>query len=150
MNIEHMLSVFTSVNPNSDGIWDACANFIDHLYWYKKWQTMLRPKIEALPGDLPSKPVCLLQLLRLFQSVGNNMERKRLLIHTLRLERERRNETQVAHILVCLSKTNRLLSLHEEGIAQAGEALKVFERLGNTMGQAGCLNALSRLLHQHK
>ena len=150
VNVEHLLDVFTSIDADSNEIWEACAHFLHHLYWHKKRQTMLRAKIEGLPDDHPSKPVCLLQLSRLFQSVGNNVERKRLLAHALRLERERGNNHQAARTLMYLSDANRLLYLREEGIQQAGEALEIFERLGSTIEQAECLNALARLLHQDK
>ena len=150
VNVEHLLDVFTSISADSEEIWNACANFMQHLYWHKKRQTMLRAKIEGLPDDHPSKPVCLLQLSRLFQSVGNNVERRRLLAHALRLERERGDNHQVARTLMYLSDANRLLYLREEGIQQAGEALEIFEGLGSTIEQAECLNALARLLHQGK
>jgi len=34
-NVEHLLDVFTSVNTKSKEVWDACAKFMDHLYWHK-------------------------------------------------------------------------------------------------------------------
>jgi tetratricopeptide (TPR) repeat protein len=150
VNVEHLLNVFTSIDVVPREIWDACANFMQHLYWHKKRKTMLGAKIEGLPDCHPSKPTCLLQLSRLFQSVGNHVERKRLLAHALKLEKERGNNHQVARTLMYLSDANRLLFLREEGIQQAGEALKIFERLGSTIEQAECLNALARLLHQDK
>ena len=30
-NVEHLLNTFTSADVNSINIWDACANFMDHL-----------------------------------------------------------------------------------------------------------------------
>jgi hypothetical protein len=26
VNVEHLLDIFTTADPNSDSIWDACAN----------------------------------------------------------------------------------------------------------------------------
>jgi hypothetical protein len=71
VNVEHLLDVFTTIDTNSDSVWDACTNFMRHLYWHKKRLTILKPKIEGLPDDHPSKPGCLLQLSRLFGSVGD-------------------------------------------------------------------------------
>ena len=36
VNVEHLLDVFTTIDPNSDNIWEACANFINHISWHKK------------------------------------------------------------------------------------------------------------------
>jgi hypothetical protein len=56
VNVEHLLDVFTTIDANSDSVWDACANFMQHLYWHKKRLVILKPKIEGLPDDHPSKP----------------------------------------------------------------------------------------------
>ena len=32
VNVEHLLVVFTSIDANSEGVWDACTDFIRHLY----------------------------------------------------------------------------------------------------------------------
>jgi hypothetical protein len=69
-NVEHLLNVFTSIDADSGDIWDACGHFMEHLYWHKPRQTVLGPKIEALPDDHPSKPRCLHELSRLSGSVG--------------------------------------------------------------------------------
>jgi hypothetical protein len=76
VNVEHLLDVFTTIDTNSDDIWQACINFMAHLYWHKKRLTILKPKIEGLPDDHRFKPECLFQLSRLFGSVGNHVERK--------------------------------------------------------------------------
>src|ERR1700753_3935901 len=68
-NVEHLLNVLTSINTNSDGVWRACKGFLAHLRWHKPRQTVLGPKIEALPDDHPSKPDCLLRLAQSFESI---------------------------------------------------------------------------------
>jgi len=75
------------------------------------------------------------------------VERKRLLAHTLKLRREWGDDSGVAKVLMDLSDTNRLMGLHEEGIRLAREALGIFERLGDTVGQAQCLQYLAWLLY---
>jgi hypothetical protein len=115
-----------------------------HLYWHKKRPTILKPKIEGLSDDHRSKPDCLFELSCLFDSVGDWVERKRFLIHTLKLQRGRGSDRPVARTLMHLSDANRLLGLHEEGIQQAREALGILERLGDAEEQADCLiNSLS-------
>jgi hypothetical protein len=96
VNVEHLLDVFTTIDTNSERIWDACDKFMAQLYWHKSRVVMLGPKIEALPDNHPRKPRCLSNLSRLFDSVGNFVERKRLLSQSLRLWRERGNDFQVA------------------------------------------------------
>ena len=146
VNVEHLLDVFTTFDANSEGVWDACAGFMVHLFWHKKRLTVLGPRIEGLPGDHPFKPVCLFILAKLLGSVGNWVERKRLLVCALDLWRERRSDDFVAPALMVLSDTNRIIGLHEEGIRQAREALEIYERLGKTGDQADCLTKLAGLL----
>ena len=148
VNVEHLLDVFTSVDTCSRDVWVACTNFMAHLYWHKPRLVILGPKIEGLPDNHGDKPECLFQLSRLFGSVGNFLERKRLLIHTLKLEGWQWGDSWVAGILRQLSDAKRLLHLREEGIMQAKEALGIFERLGNTIGQASCLSDLASLLYE--
>ena len=146
-NVEHLLDVLMSVDANSDEVWRACDGFLGHLCWHKQRQTVLGPRIEGLPDDHPSKPICLLRLGQLFQSIGNQRERTRLLEHALRLERERGNDGQVALILSDLADGNRRQGLLEEGIYQAREALQIYKRLGCAVGQGDCLLKLALLLH---
>ena len=146
VNVEHLLGAFMSVDANSEGVWDVCACFMDHLYWHKPRLVLLGPKIEGLSDDHPSKPHCLFELSRLFNSVGNCAESKRLLNHALKLWREQRDDFQVAQTLRFLANTNRMLDLHEEGISQAKEALEICERLNDTAGQARSLGYLAWLL----
>ena len=150
VNVEHLLDVFMSIDADPASVWDACAHFMRHLYWHKPRLVVLGSKIEELPDVHPSKPRCLFQLSRLFGSVGNHVERKRLLTCTLELWRERRNALQVARTLRFISDENRLIGLHKEGIQQVGEALEIYERLDNISGQAHSLHDLAWLLHSDK
>ena len=143
VNIEHLLDVFTSIDPNSGDFWDACYHFMIHLYWNKPRQTTLRPKIEALADDHPSKPKCSFQLAQLFGEAGKYVEQKQLMTHTLELERRRKNDAQVAAILRGLSNASRLQHLYSDGMQQAKEALEISERIGDTIGQAWSLNYLA-------
>jgi len=148
VNVEHLLDVFTTIDANSDNIWDTCADFMHHLYWHKPRLVALGPKIKGLPDDHHSKPRCLFELSNLFEMVGNEEERKQLLIHTLRLWRERGNDYQVAQTLAYLSDANRLLGHYKLGIQQAKEALEIYEQLNDAGGRALCLKDLAGLLHQ--
>jgi hypothetical protein len=148
VNVEHLLNVFTSIDANSDDVWDACANFMAHLFCHKKRLIMLRPKIEGLPDDHQSKPECLIVLSRLFDPVGNCVEGKQLLIHTLKLCRERGDDLQVARTLGLLASANRLPGLYKEGIQQAEEALEIHQRYNNKTGQAHSLQLLAQLLRR--
>jgi len=116
VNVKHLLDIFTSVDADSKNVWDACASFTNHLAWHKPRLVVLGPKIEALPDDHPSKAQCLHWLAWLFESVGNQVERKRLFTHTLKLWRARGDHYQIAQTLVELCDTNRLIGLPEEGI----------------------------------
>ena len=139
VNVEHLLDIFTMVDATSDSVWGACANFMHHLLWHKNRLVILQPRIEGLPDGHDYKPECLFQLSRLFGSVGNQMEHRQLLIHALKLQRERGSDHRVAVMLLELSEANRFLGLHKEGIEVVNEALEIFEQLGDTVGQADCL-----------
>jgi tetratricopeptide (TPR) repeat protein len=147
VNVEHLLDVFTTIDTNSESVWDACIYFMRHLYWHKVRLTILKPKIEGLPDEHRSKPECLPHLSRLHSLVGDWVGQKRLLICALKLYRERGSDSEVASILMELSKANRQPGLHEEGIQQAKEALEIFERLGGVERQAECLGALGWLFY---
>ena len=147
VNVEHLLDVFTSVDATSASIWDVCAYFMRHLYWHKQRLVVLKPKIEGLPDDHPSKPRCWLLLSRLFRSVGNYVEYKNLLIHTLNLRRERGDDFQIAQTLRFLADANWRLHLYAEGIPQAKEALEIYQRKNHVLGQADCWKHLARLLY---
>jgi tetratricopeptide (TPR) repeat protein len=145
VNIEHLLDVFTSINPDMDSIWNTCNYFMQLLYWHKPRQTVLRQRIEALSDGHPSKSECLLTLSLLFKDIGNHTEAKRLLTHILQLERQWRNG-RVAVILQYLSDANRRLELYKEGIKQAEEAQEIYKQLGDEINQGCCLKDLAWLL----
>ena len=142
-NVEHLLDAFTSIDTGLDGVWDICFHFMEHLFWLKPRQTVLKPKIEGLSDDHRSKPKCLFELSRLLQRVGNQEEGKRLLTHTLQLERQRGDDCRVAETLRSLCETNLILGRCGEGIQQAEEAMGIYERLSDTIGQANCWNDLA-------
>ena len=146
-NVEHLLDVLTSIDASSVRVWDACAYFMRHLCWHKTRLVSLQPKIEGLPDDHSSKPECLFQLSRLFDSIWNHVECKRLLVYTLKLRRERGNHLLVAETLRFLSGTSERLGLHEEGIQQVKEALGIYEQLGGALGQAQSWQQLAWLLY---
>ena len=146
VNVEHLLDIFATIDADSDSIWDTCAKFMGHLYLHKSRLTILKPKIEGLPDDHRSKPECLYELSRLFESIGNFVECKRLLTHALKLSRERGDDRRVAKILERLSDANWLMHLHKEGIQQVKGALDIFERLDDTVEHTKCLITLANLL----
>ena len=150
VNVEHLLDVFTSADTGSGGVWDTCAYFMEHLDCHKPRLVVLGPKIEGLPDDHPSKPECLFRLSQLFGSVGRYAEGKRLLDHTLKLWRGRRDGFKIAQTLRSLSNANRTLGLYKEGILQGKEALEIYERLSNASEQADCLRYLALLLYDDK
>ena len=150
VNVEHLLDVFTSIDANSDNVWDTCASFMNHLYWHKSRLVALGPKIEGLPDDHRSKPICLFGLSRVFESVGNHIEHKRLLIRASELWRERGDKLWVAQTLRLLSGSNRLLEFYKEGIAQAKEALEIYEHLDHISGQARSWQQLAWLFYDDK
>ena len=147
VNIEHLLNVFTSIDTNTNDDWDACADFMWHLYWHKPRKTVLVPRIESLPDDHPSKAECLFRLSGLFEAAGNRANQKRILTHVLLLNEEQGDRFWVGRTLRCLSGVNRWLGLYEEGIQQAKEAAEIFEQLGDTVNQAGSLNDLALVLY---
>ena len=147
VNIEHLLDVFTTIDADSDSVWDVCGYFMEHLKWHKPRLVLLGPKVEALPDAHPSKPRCLFELSQLLSSVGDDTERKRLLIHTLNLWREWGDDSEVARTLSCLSSANRLLGLREEGLQQAREALEIYKQLNDAFGQAHSLRLLAWSLY---
>ena len=173
INVEHLLDVFTTIEPSLVVLWEICAGFLQHLIWHKNRLVVLGPKIEGLPDDHRFKPECLFKLSRLSYLVGNHAECKRLLTLTLGLWREQGNDYEAARTLRQLSSTDRLTGLHKEGIRQAKEALEICERLcdvakealeicerlGTTekvlgiyerlgTNQAACLNALALSLRE--
>ena len=148
VNVEHLLDVSASIDPEGGDIWRACFHFLEHLYWHKPRETILNVKVEALPDLYFLKPGCLFQVSRLFGRMGRYGERKRLLTHALELERPQGHGFWIAHMLQELADANRHLGLHEEGILQAKEALEISERIGNTTKQIESLDHLAWLLFE--
>ena len=146
VNVEHLLDVFTAVDASSDSVWRACAHFMQHLYWHKNRLVVLKPKIEELPNYHSSKPECFFELSRLFGSVRNQVERKRLLTCALKLGRERGSGCRVARILRHLADANGLMGLLKEGIQLVKEASEIGEQLGDRVVQGQCLIGLAWLL----
>ena len=150
VNVEHLLDVFTTIDADSESVWDACDKFIAQLDWHRSRLVMLGPKIEGLPDGHPSKARCLWGLSRLFYSVGNSAECKRFRSRSLELWREQGNDLWVARALGDLSDANRVMGLYKEGIQQAKEASEIFERLGEVVQQAECLTTLAWSLCEAK
>ena len=149
-NVERLLDAFTSIDPERGIFWEACCDFMDHIYWFKPRQTILGSKIEALPDDHQYKWECLSKLSRLFGEVGNYVEQKRVLTHLLKLQRRQRADVAAAYTLRCLSDVNRLLNLYKEGIRRVKEALRIYEWIGETDGQMRCFGDLAWLLFDDK
>ena len=150
INVEYLLDIFTTIDANSQSVWDTCSKFMAQLYWQKSRPIILGPKIEALPDGHPSKAQCLFDLARLFNSVGNLVEFKRLLTHSLKLWREQGNDIRVAETLRILCGVNRRMGLGEEGIPLAREACEIFKRLGEVVDQANSLINLALALCEAK
>ena len=150
VNVEHLLNVFTSIDTDSVDVWDVCAYFMGHLYWHKSRLVVFGPKVEKLPDGHRSKPECLLQLSRLFESVGNCVEQKRLLAYNLKLQREQGEDVRVAETLRLMSVASRSLRLYKEGIEQAKEALEIYTQLNDIEGQATSWQQLTWLLYDDK
>ena len=150
MNVEHLLDVFTTIDATSGGAWGACGDFMKHLYWHKPRVVTLGGKIEALSDDHPSKPECLIRLSRLMHRVAKSTESKRLLTNASNLSRERGDDRQLARALGYLSRVHFFAGSYVEGIRQAEEASAIFERLGDAVQQALCLNVLALSLCAEK
>ena len=150
VNVEHLLDVFTTIDPTPESVWSACANFMQYLCWHKPRLVLLGWKVEALTDDHPSKLECLFPLSHLFRKFGNYAECKRLLTHTLKLSREQGDDRQIARTLRLLSDVHYWMDFLKEGIQQAREASEIYERLGDTVDQAWCLIELAWLLHDNE
>ncbi|KAF9791096.1 hypothetical protein BJ322DRAFT_425458 [Thelephora terrestris] len=149
VNVEHLLNVFISIDPDWDEVWDACFRFIQHLVWLKPRKIVLGPKVEGLPDNHHSKPRCLFELSQLFERLGNWAEAKQLSNHTLELERRRGDHSRAAETLRFLCNANRMLGHREEGIRRGKEAIEIHKRLYDTIGQADCWNYLGMALFEN-
>ena len=127
VNVEHLLDVFTSIDPDSDDVWDVCASFVEHLCWHKPQLVMFGPKFKGLPDGHASKPKCLYHLSRLFRKVGNYVEEKELIVQTLELWRMQEDKFQIAATLERLARVNSHLDLSNEALQQVIESLGRFE-----------------------
>ena len=145
INIEHLLSIFTSIDASSERTWDACAGFIARLIQHKVRLVTLGPNIEGLPDSHPSKPQCLSRLSELFAVIGNCAEVIRVGTLLLKLLRDRGDLSQVATMLSNLSTYCLLVGLPEEGMQLVEEALEIFKQLEDTEGQARCLSQLVKM-----
>ena len=147
VNAEHLLNVFTSIDADSVEVWDTCSRFMRHLYYHKPQLVGLGPKIEGLSDDHPSKPACLSWLSKLFDSIGNHVEEKQLLVCALKLWRERGDNFRVAETLSFISGADRSLGLYKEGIERVEEVLAIYERLNHITGQTRSWKELAWLLY---
>ena len=145
VNVEHVLDVFSSIDTDSNNVWEACADFVRHLRWHKRRPIVLESRIKGLPDDHPSKPRCLDQLGRVLALLGNDSDAKPLLIHAIKLWREQGNDQKVAGTLKFLATVDMRLCLFAEGISRVKEALEMYEKLDDTARQAGCLQRLALL-----
>ena len=152
VNVEYLLDVFTTIDTNSASIWDTCAKFMAQLNLHKPRLVTLGRKIKELPDSHPFKPQCLKVLSQLFDSVGNFVECKQLLCHSLKLCRDQNDDFQVSQTLECLSNANRLLGFSAEAVQQAKEAFEILKRTqGSAILQAECsINLAWVLLHDGK
>ena len=147
VNVEHLLNVFTTIDADSDSVWDVCSYFMEHLHWHKTRPVVLGPKIRGLPDDHPSKPRCLFELSQLLFLGGRFVECKSLLTHALELCRKQGDEFQFARTLRALADANRLLGLFKEGIQQAKEASKICQRLNELFEEGQCFRSLAGSLY---
>ena len=118
---------------------------MERLHWHKPRLVILGPKIEAFPDSHSSRHF-VYGLSHNFSSVGNSIECKRLLTHSLKLWREQGDDLQAAQALSTLCEANRRMGPYKDGIPQAKEASEIFERLDCAVEQAGCLIILASSL----
>jgi hypothetical protein len=143
LNVEHLLDIFTTIDPDSEGVWDACINFMRHLFGTKSDSPFCSKRSRgSLMTIAPNLTACSSSH-GCFDRLEDQAECKRLVTHTLKLWRERGDDNEVARVLWRLS--DLLISDSGEGRESAEEALEIYERLGNTVGQALCLINLTRL-----
>jgi hypothetical protein len=55
VNVEHLLDVFTSIDPNAGDVWDACSHFMWHLHWHKPRQSVLGERSKLFRTTTPPK-----------------------------------------------------------------------------------------------
>ena len=96
VNVDHLLDVFASIDGDSETTWNTRANFMSHLNWHEPRHLVLGSKIERLPDDHPSKPICLYRLSQWLASLGNYSEQKRAVTYVLKLCRELEDPSGIA------------------------------------------------------
>ena len=143
INAEHLLDTFVSTYTESVDIWRACHRFLNRLAECKPRPVILGPRIDILPETHPFKADCVCALATLFGVLGDFFAARRLHLHELRLWDRRGSELNGAIALTRLADANRLLGNTREGISQAEEALRVFERLEDKCWQGHCLKIIA-------
>ena len=147
VNVEHLLNVLASIDmASSIGVWRACADFLCLLRWHKPRQTVLGPKIKRLPDDHHFKFDCSIHLVMLLEDIGYHADRKQLVEHIWKVERDGANNYRIAFILGVLATTNLHLGLVQEGLDQAREAVEIFERIGDIKKHGYSLLTLATIL----
>ena len=101
LNVEHLLDILPSIDANSNGVWDSYINSIRHLS---------RTGDRTPNGSSMTIPSCSHDPSRLFYSVGDHVEQKRLLSRALALL-SRPNIEQP-------TDANQLLSLTRKGYSR--------------------------------
>ena len=148
VNVEHLLDVFTTIDPNSDTVWHACIGFVNHLCWHKKRPTMLTPKVEALPDDHQWKPIVMIHLAVLTQLAGNFVKCAQLFGRVVELPEGPRNswDPSVTQLFQFLSSTPEPKRQHKEEIKWAKELLETCEQFSDGMEHGDVLMMLASLL----
>ncbi|KAF9789815.1 hypothetical protein BJ322DRAFT_1178833 [Thelephora terrestris] len=137
VNIEHLLDVLTSIYADTHpDAWDACVHFMRHLYWHKPRQTVLKSKIKSLPDSHPSKARCLFQVSRLFESVGNRAEQKRLLA-----------QEKVIHHFMTALRIASAFDWHDELFSIHEAIARQFRDEGIEARRCECAHRTSQIAH---
>ena len=72
-NVEHLLNIFTSLDPKSEDVWRACHQYLLHVFHLNPhFTTTLSRRIRALPDSHPWKADCK----RLLRKIQGRIEEK--------------------------------------------------------------------------